>query len=105
MVHAEVHAPMEPSEPEVSNEAQIPDEALDQVRHPPNPKDPVEQETKVPKLPQLPIVSPQPKPIVLEQLLPQVLHMPRPILLPDTLLKVTDQPVPFQGSIISRPLT
>ena len=49
MVHAEVHAPMEPPEPEVQTEAQIPDEALDQVRHPPAPKDPAD-ETEVPEL-------------------------------------------------------
>ena len=35
MVQAEVHASMEPPEPEVLIEAQKPDEALDQVRHPP----------------------------------------------------------------------
>ena len=40
VVHAEVHAHMEPREPEVPTEAQIPDEALDQVWHPPTPKDP-----------------------------------------------------------------
>ena len=35
---------MGPPEPEVSVEAQMPDEALDQVKHPSTPKDPVEQE-------------------------------------------------------------
>ena len=48
-MQAEVHAPMEPPEAEVPIEAKKPDEALDQVRHPPTPEDPVEQETKVPE--------------------------------------------------------
>ena len=38
MAHVEVHAPMEPPEPEAPTEAQIPDEAFDQVRHHPAPK-------------------------------------------------------------------
>ena len=66
MVHAKVHAPIEPPEPEFPSEAQMPDEAFDQVRHPPTPKDPVEEETEVPELLQLPIVHLQPKPMVLE---------------------------------------
>ena len=33
---------MEPPEPEASVEAQMSDEALDQVRHPPSPEDPIE---------------------------------------------------------------
>ena len=56
MVYAEVHAPIEPPEPEVPIEAQMPDEALDQVRYAPLPKDPGEQETGVPELLQLSIV-------------------------------------------------
>ena len=50
MVHAEVYAPMEPPEAEVSTVAQTPDEAFNQVRHPPTPKDPVQEETEVPVL-------------------------------------------------------
>ena len=61
------YAPMEPAEPEVPIEVQMPDEPLDQVRHPPTPKDPVEQATEEPELLQLPIVPPQPKPMVLGQ--------------------------------------
>ena len=41
MVQAEVRAPMEPPEPEVPVESQKPDKALDQVKHPPIPEDPV----------------------------------------------------------------
>ena len=40
-MQAEVHAPMEPSEPEVPTEGQKPDEPLDQVRYPPTLEDPV----------------------------------------------------------------
>ena len=103
-MHAEVHAPVEPPEPEVPTEAQMPDGALHQVRHPPTPNDPVEQEKEVPEPPQLPIVPHQPKALVVEQPLPQVLPMPRPMPLPDTLPKVPDQPVPYQGLINPRPL-
>ena len=39
----------------------MPDEALDQVRYPSTPNDPVIHETEVPELLQLPIVPPQPK--------------------------------------------
>ena len=53
---------------------------------------------------QLPIVSPQPKPMVLEQPLPQVLPMPRPMLLSDTLPEVPDQPIPYQGLSNPSPL-
>ena len=49
-MHAEVHAAMEPPEPEIPIEAQVPDKALDQVGHPLTPKDPAEQETEVPGL-------------------------------------------------------
>ena len=90
--------------PEVPIEAQMPDEVLDQVRHPPTPKDPVEEETELTELLQLPTVPFQPKPMVLEQLLPQVLPMPRPMPLPATLPKVHDQPVPYQGLINPKPL-
>ena len=76
MVHAEIHAPMEPSELEVQIESQIPDEALNQVGHPPAPKDPVQEEKEVPKPLLLPIVPPQPKLMVLEETLPQVLLCP-----------------------------
>ena len=72
---------------------------MDQVRHPPISKDPVQEETEVPEPQQLPIVSPQPKPMVLEQPLPQVLHNPRPMPLP----KIPDKPVSFQSLINPRP--
>ena len=73
VVHArEYHAPMEQPEPGVPIESQIPDEALDQVGHPPTPKDPIQEETEVPEPQQLPIMPPQPKPMILEQPLPQV---------------------------------
>ena len=49
VVQPEVHAPMEPPEPEVLIEAQKADEALDQVRHAPTPRDLVEKETEVPE--------------------------------------------------------
>ena len=39
MVHVEVHAPMEPSEPEVPIETKMHDEALDPMGHPPSPED------------------------------------------------------------------
>ena len=100
MVHAEVHAPMEPPEPEVPAEAQIPDEALDQVRNHPTPKDSIEEETEVLEPLQLPRAPQQPTTMVLAQPLPQVLPMPRPVPLPD----VPDKPVPFQGLINPRPL-
>ena len=48
-------------------ESQIPDEALDQVRHSPTPKDPVQEETEVSEPQWLPIAPPQPKPMVLER--------------------------------------
>ena len=70
MVHSEVHAPAESPEPEVSIKAQMTDEALDQVEHPPTPEDPVQQETEVSEPLQIPIVPPQPRPLVLEQPLP-----------------------------------
>ena len=60
-MQAEVHAPMEPPEPEVPIEAQKSDELLDQVRHPPTPEYLVEQDTEVPEPLQVPIVTPQPK--------------------------------------------
>ena len=75
-MQAEVHVPMEPPEPEVLIEAQKPDEPFDQMRYPPTPEDPVEQETEVPEPLQLPIVTPQVKQMVSEQALPQVLPMP-----------------------------
>ena len=101
---AEVHAIMEPPEPEVLIESQIPDEVLDQVWHHPTPKDPIHEDTGVLELQQLTIVSPQPKLMILQQPLPQVLPMPRIMPLPDTLPKVPDQPVHFQGLVNSRPL-
>ena len=61
VAHSEVHAPMEPPQPEVPNEAQKPDEPLDQVRHPPTPEDPVGEETEVPEPLQVAIVTPKPK--------------------------------------------
>ena len=104
VVHAEVYAPMEPPEPEVPTKTHMADEAWEQVRHPPTPKDPVEEATGVPEPLQLPIVPPQPKPMVLEQTLPQVLPMPRQMPLSDMLPKVPEQPIPFQGLINPRPL-
>ena len=58
VVHAEVHVPMEPPEPVVPNESQIPDETLDQVRYLPIPKDQVQEETEVLEPQQLCIVPP-----------------------------------------------
>ena len=58
VVQAEVHAPMEPPEPEVPIEAQTSDEPMDQVRHPPTPDDPIKKETEVPEPLQVPIVTP-----------------------------------------------
>ena len=46
VVQAEIHAAMEPPEPEVPNDAQKTDEPLDQVKHPPTPEDPVEQKNR-----------------------------------------------------------
>ena len=50
------------------------------------------------------MVTPQPKQMVPEQPLPQVLPMPRLIPLPVTIPKVPDQPIPYQGLINPRPL-
>ena len=66
VVQAEVHVLMEPPKPEVTIESQIPNEALDQVGHPPTPKDPIQGESEVPELQQLPTLLQQPKPMVLE---------------------------------------
>ena len=52
---------MEPPEPEVPINAQKTEEPLDQVKHPPTPEEPVEQETEVPEPLQVPIVTPQTK--------------------------------------------
>ena len=104
MVHADLHTPMEPPELEVPIESQIPDGALDQVGHHPTSKVPIQEETGIPELQQLPIVPLQPKPMVLKQPLPQALPMPRSMLLPDTMPKVPDQPVPFHGLINQKPL-
>ena len=101
VVQVEVHALMEPPEPEVPIEAQRPDESLDQERHPPTPEDPVEQETEeVPYPLQVSIVTPQPKQMIPEQPVPQVLPMP----LPNAIPKVHDQPIPYQGLINPRSL-
>ena len=105
VVQAEVHAPMEPLEPEVPIDPQKIDEPLDQGNPPPTPEESVEQEADVPEEPlQVPIIIQQPKPMVPEQPLPQVLPMPRPMPLPDAIPKVSDQPIPFQGLINPRPL-
>ena len=104
VMHGEVHASIEPPEPEIPIESQVPDEALDQVGYPPTPEDPVEQETEVSEPLNLCIVSPQPRPMALEQPLPQVLSMPRPMPFPDTLPKVSNQPFPYQGLIKPSPL-
>ena len=106
-MQAEVHAPMEPLEPEVPIDPQKIDEPLDkdQGNPPPTPEESVEQETDVPEEPlQVPIVTHQPKPMVLEQPLPQVLPMPKPMPLPNAIPKVPNQPIPFQGLINPRPL-
>ena len=67
VVQAEVHAPMEPLEPEVPIDPQKIDEPLDQGNPPPTPEESVEQETEVPEEPlQVPIVTQQPKPMVPE---------------------------------------
>ena len=73
VVHAEVHAPMEPPESEVIIETQMPDKALGQVGHPPTPEDPDEQETEIAEPLHVPIIPPQPRLMVPEQPLPQVL--------------------------------
>ena len=107
VVQAEVHAPMEPLEPEVPTDPQKINEPLDQGNPPPTPEDSVEQEAKVPEEPlQVPIVTHQSsKPMVVaEQPLPQILPMPKPMPLPDAIPKVPDQPIPFQGLINPRPL-
>ena len=93
VVQAEVHAQMEPLEPEVPVDPQRTDEPLDQDQGnpPPTPEESVEQEEEVPEEPlQVPIVTHQPKPIALEQPLPQVLPMPKPMPLPDAMPKVPD---------------
>ena len=91
---------MEPLESEVPIDPQKIDKSLDQGNHPPTPEESVEQETEVPEEPlQVPIVTQQPKPMVQEQPLPQVLPMPRPMPLPYVIPKVPDQPIPFQGLI------
>ena len=104
MVQAEVHAPMEPSEPKIPIDAQKTYEPMDQVKHPPTPEVPVEQETEVPEPLQVPIVTPQPKPMVPEQPLPQILPMPRPMPLSDGTPKIPNQPIPFLDLINPRPL-
>ena len=92
---------MEPSEPKVPINAQKMDEPMDQGNPLPTPEESVEQETEVPEDPlEVPIVTQQPKPMVPEQLLPQILPMP----LPDARPKVPNQPIPFQGLINPRPL-
>ena len=79
VVQAEVHDPMEPSEPKVPTDAQKIDEPMDQGDPPPTPEEPVEQETEVPEEPlQVPIVTQQLKPMVLEHYL-KVLPMPTPM--------------------------
>ena len=84
---------MEPLEPEVPIDAQKTDEPLNQVKHPRTPEDPVEQGTEIPEPLQVLIVTPQPKPMVPEQPLPQVLPLPRPMPLPDAIPKAPDQPI------------
>ena len=101
VVEAEVHAPIEP---EVPIEAHKPIEPFDEMRHPSTPEDHAEQETEVPEPLQVPIDTPQSKPMVPEQPLSQVLPIPRPMPLPDAIPKVPDQPIPFQGLIYPRPL-
>ena len=108
MVQLEVHAGMEPLEPEVHIEPEVPDEPLDPIREPLTPKDPIQEnlwqqnllstmeKTVVPDLQQLSMSPPKPvKSIVPEQTLPQVLPMPRSMPLPDPVWGVPDQPVPF----------
>ena len=96
VVQAEVHTPMEPLEPEVPTDPQKIDEPLDQGNPPSTPEESLEQEADVPEEPlQVPIVTHQPKPMVLEQPLPQVLPMPKPMPLSDAIPNVPDQPIPF----------
>ena len=58
VVQAEVHAPMEPSEPEVPIDAQKIDEHMNQGNPLATPKESVEQEMEVPEEPlQVPIVT------------------------------------------------
>ena len=74
--------------------------AQDQGNPPSTSKESIEQGAEVPEEPlQVPIVTHQPKPLVLEQPLPQVLPMPKPMPLSDAIPKVPDQPIPFQGLI------
>ena len=104
VVQAEVHCPMEPLEAEVPTDPQKTDEPLDQGNTP-TPEESVEQKTEVPEEPlQVPIITQQPKPVVGEQPLLQVLPMPKPMPLPDAIPKVPDQPILFQGLINPRPL-
>ena len=74
------------------------------MRHTAIPEYPVEQETELLEPLQVPIITPQPKPMVPEQPLPQVIPMPRPMPLPDAIPKVPDQPIPYQGLINPRTL-
>ena len=104
VVQAKAHAPMQPPEPEVPIEAQKPDEALVQVRHSLTPENPFEQETEVPELLQVPIVTPQPKQMAPEQPLPHVLPMPRLMPLPAAIPKVPDQLIPYQSLMNPRAL-
>ena len=100
VVQAEVHAPIEPSEPKVPIDALKIDEPMDQGNPPPTPEESVEQENEVPEEPlQVPIVTQQSKPMVAEGPLPLVIPMPRPMSLADAIPKVPDQPFPFQGLI------
>ena len=58
---------MEPPKPEITIKLQVPNEALDQIEHPPTPEFPIQKESEVPEPQQLPMVPKQPKPMVLEQ--------------------------------------
>ena len=61
------HVLMELPKPKVPIESQVSDEDLDQIGHPPTPKDAISEESRVP------IGPPQPKPMISKQSLPQVL--------------------------------
>ena len=49
VVQMEAHAPMEPPNQEVPIKSNVPDEALDQMRYPPTPKDQIQRELGVPE--------------------------------------------------------
>ena len=113
MVQVEVHASMEPPEPEVLIKPQAPYEPLDQIGHPPTPKNPIPEESGIhenfelngkpvaPKLQQLPSTT---KTSSFRTITTSGLPLPRPMPLPDPVSRVPDKPVPFQRLVRPRPL-